>query len=756
MKKHVTKIICAGIAAVVATSIVAASGCSPYNKGVSLKYTPSEAEVTSNGGFAVEKDGYIYFINGIESNAVNNDYGTPVKGSIMRISVDELDKGNYNSAETLVPQVAYSTASGYQTGIFVYGDYVYYGTPSTKRNSDGVIQRDKLEMKRTRLDGSESMKDAYVTFPSASYDYRFVDVDGVVYLMYVATSEKLYDESTGVKNLHSYNTKTGKNTLLAYNISDYKFDEEDKTNPRVYYTMDVYDYNGDNSNTAYSYNQVYTVRADKTERNVYDFDSIIGWEKDNDRYINCGDLVFDGIGGNNPTFTPFNYTPDGSAKNVFSLKYTLRTYVNGTLFYTRVANAMGSSDPSSYLFMQNDSELDEKWNPVAGNHEDEEAVLNGYKSSASYKYVFKDDNLKYVLVAEGSNGIVVKEFTEDGSLSDGINILNGKNMGTATMLFVDGSYLYYSLSGSGNGYSFYRVDYTGKWGDYEGMSATDDITDYTPVQILDLDASTVGSWYMPELIGEYILFASETDNMSSYNNVMAFDLKLADFDEDGKTTNSELDKLNELYNGVIGEDGIISGYTDTDDYPTDLYANLANASRYMFYTGNIDYVTKLAKACNAELEDGDDPVYSENTLNKLKDFLAAEGDWAEYKDYSRTINGKNVYANRRDYYYSTIGKMTSSDAKSYADDFKSDYLKSWPEEETQPTWFEGLSKVVRVFFIIGMCLAGILVIGGIAVAVLLILRKVRGNKLPRYTKRRIKVDTTDDKNINVYEDESAE
>ena len=753
MKKHVTKIICAGIAAVVATSIVAASGCSPYNKGVRLKYTHSTVEATSNGGFAVEKDGYIYFINGIETNDANNDYGTPVKGSIMRISVDALDNGNYNSAETLVPQIAYSTASGYKTGIFVYGDYIYYGTPSTNRNSDGVIQRDKLEMKRTKLDGTESMKDSYVTFPTAAYDYRFVEENGVVYLLYVATGETLYDESTGVNNLHSYNTKTGKDTLLAYNVSNYMFDAEDKTNPRVYYTMDVYDYNG-TTNTKYGYNQVYTVTADQTERNVYDTDSIIGWDKDSDRYINCGDLVFDGISkhGDDSTLTPFNYgwsVTEGVVKNDFSLTYTLQTYVKGTLFYTRVENITGSSS-SSHLFTQKDSEIDENWNPVAGNPEDEKALSTEYSSSATYKYVFDDnDELKYALVAEGSNGVVVKEV-EGGTLSKGNFVVRD---GSVTMLFVDGDYLYYHRSGSGNGYSFYRVDYTGEWGDYEGWSVDND-TDYEPVRILDLDASTVSSWYMPELIGDYILFASETDSMSSYNYVMAFNLKLADMDGDGKVENREIKELNELYDGVIGEDGIISGYTDTDDYPTDLYANLANASRYIFYTADIDYVTKLAKACNAELEEGDDPVYSENTLNKLKDFLAAEGDWAEYHEYSRKVNGKDTFANRRDYYYSVIGKMTASDKNSYANDFKSDYLKDWPEEETQPTWFESLSKTARAFFIIGMCLVGILVIGGVTVAVIFIHRKANGNRLPRYTKRRINVDTTDDRDIDVYGNES--
>ena len=744
MKKHVTKIICASVAAVVATSIGLAAGCAHYNKGVSVDYKPSSAEATSNGGFAVEKGGYLYFINGPESNTSDNKYGTPVKGSIMRIAVADLDKGNYNAAETLVPQIAYS--SNYNTGIFVYGDYIYYGTPSTNRNSDGVVQSGNLEMKRTKLDGTESMKEAYVTFPSVAYDYRFVEGDdGVVYLMYVATSEKLYDESTGVTNLHSYNTVTGDDTLLAYNIASYMFDAEDKTNPRIYYTMSVYDYSG-TSNTAYSYNQVYTVTADETEKNSYDFDKVFGWDKDNDRYINCGDLVLDGIGGKIFDATQFNFDPTGEKVNGMAYSYSLATYLNGTLFYTRTHTLSGSTSLAA-LFSQKDSELTSS-NPIERNLDEEKALLQDGSAASGYKYIFDGSELKAVLTTE-FGGVAINKVVNGQLENKGVNNDNCFRIvktGTVTMLFVDGDYLYYSVSGNVNGYAFYRINYTGKWGDYEGMHGEDKVTEYTSIRVLDLDAAN--DWYKPELIGDYLLYAGESSDMSAYNYITAF--KIGDY-----KTNVELNELNELYKGINGENSVIADYNDTQKYPTDIYANLANASRYMFYTANIDYVKDLAKACNAELEEGDDRVYSESTLAKLEDFLKAEGDWAGYHDYVRKVNGNDVYGNRRDYYYSVIGKMTEKDAENYANGLKSSYLKSWPEKEEEPTWYEGLSTVERVFFIIGMCLAGLLVIGGVVVLVLVLVRKNK-NKQPNYAKRRIKVDTTDDKNINVYEDETTE
>lgn len=740
MKKHVTKIICATLASVVALGVASAAGCSTYNKGVKLDGDYSAGKVESNGGFAVEKGNYVYFINGPESNTAENTFGTPVKGSILRIAKTDLAAYNYSSVETVVPQVVYS--GDYSTGIFVYGDYIYYSTPSTTKTSDGVVQNGNLDLKRTKLDGTESMKDAFITFPSLSYDFRFVEgADGVVYILYVAT-ESLFDESTAVKNIHSVNTSTGEDKVLAYNVSSYLFDAENKSNPRMYYTMAV---RGTATGSNEKYNQIYTVTADQTKENEYDTASLSWWNEETDRYINCGTLVLDGIGQMDET-TPFNKAEAG--KNVMRYSYTLETYLNGTLFYTRV---IPSRNTSAYLFSETDAKATAAdRNPVESNHgaTDGDQILDDGTSAEKYKYLFNEDgSLKAVLAAESGGGISIN-YVKDGKLAtefDKTDYFRIVGEGSATLLHVDeeNEYLYYSLTG-GNGYTFYRVSYTGSWGDYNGLTAEDTVDDCTPVRILDLDS--VSDWYMPEFIGDTILFASETDSMTVYNYIMAFNLEGRD--------NAAIDELNKLYKGINGTDGIIPGYAKTDDYPSDLYANLANAARYLFYTADKAYIDELAPILNAENEDAD-PVYSENTLKKLEEFMTptADNDWADYTA-TRKVNGKDVYANRRDYYYSVVGKMTEADCEGLRDAYRSSYLRS-PAEKEEVTWYQSLSTVERVFFIIGMCLAGILVLGGITVGVILIVRKVRGKKLPQYTKRRIKVDTTDDKSVDVYADETS-
>ena len=743
MKKTFTKIICAALASVVALGTAVAAGCSSYYDGERLGGNYSEGTVTSNGGFAVSKGNYVYFINGVESNTANNDFGTPVKGSVMRISASDFAAHNYSGVQTVVPLVAYSGSEGHNGGLFIYGDYIYYSTPSTARNSEGAIQNSYLDMKRTKLDGTETMKNAYVTFPVTNYDYRYVEENGTVYLLYVATSEKLYEESTGVTNLHSYNTVTGENTLLAYNISGYLFDSENKSNPRVYYTMDVKNYS---SGSDYGYNQVYTVTASETEKNDYDFASIIGWDSDNDRYINCGKLVYDGRGRLDDK-TPFNFSDE---TNLLSYTYTLEQYASdtngehGTLFYTRHT----TQNSSEYLFSVKDSLVSaNNWNAVIGNADSADRILNDGSKADSFKFIFDaNGDVTKVLTAENST-ITVNNMT-DGKLATELSHDNGYFRivtQSSTILFVDGNYLYYSTAG-GNGYTFNRIDYTGGWRDYEALSVDGTVTEYTPVKIYDLDS--VNDWYMPEFINGQLLFASETDSMSTYNYIMACDLNGAN----GIMNNTELSKLTDKFNDIIGKDGIIKGYEDTDDYPSKTYANLANAARYLFYTSDYDYVKNLAAACNAELDDDDDLIYSDETLALLQAFLkpAADNDWADYTD-TRNVNGKTVYANVRDYYYGILGKMTDSHKEALRDDLRDLYLRPYPEAEDLG-WYGSLNTAAQVIFIIGMTLCGILVLGGIVVGVILIVRKSRKQDEPQYTKKRIKVDTTDDRSVNVYED----
>lgn len=740
MHRIFKKIFCFTAAAVAAVGIFSASACGNNYKAKRLSGDIS-GTVSSNGGFAVEKGNYVYYVNGKQTNTADNTFGTPVKGAIMRISKADLAARNYSSVDTVVPHIAYS--GNYNSGIYVYGDYVYYATPSTEKNSDGEVLNGNLAFKRTKLDGTDTMKDYYVQYSDNSVEYRYVAVGETVYLLYVATSETLYGESSGVTNLHSVNTSNGENTLLAYNVSAVTFDKNDLTNPRVYYTMQVPDFVSGATSKFSAYNQVYTVTADATERNSYNFEGVADYDaKDNPLYINCGKLVLDGIGkiqGMTNDATQFNGA--GADKVERSpLTYTVSSYENGNLYYTRTSS---KDTNTKLLFSVKDTEVTASgWNPVTGNPEDEKCLIRDGSDAGLYTYIYKDGALDEVLIAS-SDGFV-KAKVNDGKIAtvvDNVNRYNLTTKGQPTVLFtqtVEGAdYIYYSLSG-GSGYTVNRICIDGTYDDYRSFPVSSAVNEYTSVKILDLDSSS--DWYKPELIENQILFPTEVEVMSDYSSyIMVCDLRGGD----GKVmSNAKIDELNDKYEGIK---------KDIEAIDSTVYENLQNALWYAHYTGEGKYIDTLIKAYKDVMNYDEEHFWSKESVEKFKAFVEAkaDGEWSKYSD-TKKVNGVDVASNKLDYYYSLLGRMSDEDAESFGNYLKNTYLQSYPEAEKG--WFESLSTGAKAGFIIGVCAGGLIVIAAAVVIPLVIIRKKK-SKLPDERGRKIKVDTTDDKDIDVYSDE---
>ena len=151
MRDKMKKILGLALATVSVTSVFAGCKTTKY-KGEPISGYVSEATVSSNGGFAVEKGDYVYFINGQEYNSADNKYGAVVKGALMRISKADLAAGK-NTAITVVPSLF--VAQNMNAGIWIYDDYVYYATPTTDKNLSGDVEYTYIDFKRAKLDGSE-------------------------------------------------------------------------------------------------------------------------------------------------------------------------------------------------------------------------------------------------------------------------------------------------------------------------------------------------------------------------------------------------------------------------------------------------------------------------------------------------------------------------------------------------------------------------------------------------------------------------
>lgn len=216
--------------------------------------------VKSVGGFIAETDNYIYFINGVGTSTDKNDFGTPIKGSLMAA-----DKSDLSKTEIVVPKLF--VANDYSAGVYIFGDYVYYGTPSTDKTPEGTVAYSEMAFIKTKLDGKDSK--VLFTIDSLSAEYRMVEKDGEVFIIY-------YDATSS--ELISYNTAKATKTVIAKTDAKTDGDEsldkyfffanENLDDAVVVYTTTVYTekYNEDKVNASVAratanYNKVYAYKV---------------------------------------------------------------------------------------------------------------------------------------------------------------------------------------------------------------------------------------------------------------------------------------------------------------------------------------------------------------------------------------------------------------------------------------------------------------------------------------------------------------
>ena len=287
-------------AATLAVSAAAMTACG-YEFTPLSDNPPADAEVVSQGGFVVQKGDYVYFINGVETYTSDNTYGTPVKGSLMRAKMSDI-KAGVNNVETVIPSLM--VAADYTSGIYIYGDRIYYATPNNVGNTAGTVDNTYLDFKSVSLDGSD-VRDYFRISDNAAL-YRFVQTDNTVYVVYEMND-----------TLTSYNTETGTSVDLARSVTAYAVNSSDKTDPYIYYTMDVTDKADSDSSRAYNYNQIYRVRVDQTDA-PYEYTWDQEWlDENNDGevpYWNLGEIVLDGISIND-NVTQFNHDVDSETEN---------------------------------------------------------------------------------------------------------------------------------------------------------------------------------------------------------------------------------------------------------------------------------------------------------------------------------------------------------------------------------------------------------------------------------------------------------
>ena len=728
------------VAATLTVGALALTGCSTDFKTPTGGPAATDA-VSSNGGFAVQKGNYVYFINGVETNESDNTYGDVVKGALMRIKTEDLDKKE-NKAEIVIPSLM--VAEDYTSGIYIYGDRVYYATPNNVKNTSGEIERDYLDFKSAKLDGTDIKNYFNVSKPSTTY--RFVETEGKVYVLYSENS-----------TLHSYNTETGDDTVLAQGVKEYVLNSSDKGDPWVYYVMGVTDDIDTDAPQSLSYTQIYRARADWTEAyHDYTYDPDYLEEHNNEApYWNLGQIVLDGI-GNSYSSIPTQFTHDlkdgVTPLTPKGYTYDLQAYENGGLYFLRDDLTKTSSPgEAGWLYYLPISALEGNWNSISGNRETtgdktgsiDVVALPENTSKAStkalfyvtgegsarqhhYLYLSSAGNIHRADVRKDGSGEIENDMYGTEKAGNQVGTIVAYNVSGATLISRDTQsdttydYVYFTRS-NGSGNSVERAVYNGSDRDYENLPyGDDDHAEYKPVKVLNVQHAS--GWYNYEIIDGRLFYAnSESLGVSNYINYV--DLRNAQ----GKLLNNkELQDVNDVYEKITGSDGYLSKLSKDGE------TTLSAAIKYYFYTGetrlfdeNVQEAIDAGKKANA--------LYTEDEKTRFHEFAEGKGDAEEYGA-ARVLS----------YFVTKIGKMTEEDVEKVDEYWKGQLERYVPTVVETDNSLEGWEIALIV-------IACVIVVAGGGLAAYFLVRKNQKEKSAAAPKpARMRVDTTDDRDVDVY------
>ncbi len=189
----------------------------------------SSSPALGNGGLAVQKGEYIYFVNGFVSKSENlngNKDGKITKSGIYRVKASDVSyyvdgSGNlvYSQGNLSVDQngvvtgaeLIVSKVCGFEdSALYIYGEYIYYVTPNNGVDGSGNPYVNDLDFCRARLDGEKNIVLGTVSLGEDeafnNKEFGFYNLDGSVYFA-------IYNGKDAV-NIYQI-TKNGSNNVFS-------------------------------------------------------------------------------------------------------------------------------------------------------------------------------------------------------------------------------------------------------------------------------------------------------------------------------------------------------------------------------------------------------------------------------------------------------------------------------------------------------------------------------------------------------------
>ena len=210
----------------------------------------ADAETIGNGGFAVVKGDYLYYVNGYIDNYANvlkentslNETGEVVFGGIYRTKlVNGKVQKDENGFLTKTEQVVSKVVGFENGGFYILGNYIYYTSPHMNQDGGGTVRTDYTDFYRININGTDNEK--LYTSKSVSVDeWNVYKIDGAHYVVLVEKVSSTENETETTKtNVVSINAKKATKKTLASNVSSVVLNDENEVekdyNEYVYYTF---------------------------------------------------------------------------------------------------------------------------------------------------------------------------------------------------------------------------------------------------------------------------------------------------------------------------------------------------------------------------------------------------------------------------------------------------------------------------------------------------------------------------------------
>lgn len=350
-------------------------------------------EAFGNGGLAVVKGEYLYYVNGYQDYTEftdvrkDNKYGDIVRSGIYRTKlvngkVARDENGFLEDTECVV-----SHCVGFDKGgFYIVGDYIYYLTPHMENardeNNEKVLKNDWVDICRINIDGTNQKRLAYTTEDDRINAWAVYTIDGKPYVV-------LHD---GTK-IVSVDGENGNAVTMAENVAS-----------AVLLEQENFTYGEDNLADGYKY--VYYTR-EYTE-----------------------DDAENGQAGNKLCRVEIGKTEEDADFTICDItnNYELLDFVNGRLYYSKVKDSSTGSwvksvyrkaitagateeyvcgDYTTYLFLDNQDDSSLTNNViVVDSNKYMYLIVNGdrsepiYKASADITFIGADDGKVYFVQEE--------------------------------------------------------------------------------------------------------------------------------------------------------------------------------------------------------------------------------------------------------------------------------------------------------------------------------------------------------------------